>query len=157
MNRRKFLLAAGAVAGFPALPQSTAERPANEVRSAMRQFTSEPLDKLWFYDREMWPHYLTMLAAERFNRFHLAFGFGYDSLGQVADSYLLFAYPFLLAVPGYNVRATNLSDEERDRNLQTLRFISDQAAARGLEFELGLWMHGYSGRTARSRTTPSKG
>jgi hypothetical protein len=77
------------------------ERPANEVRSVMRQFTSEPLDKPWFYDREMWPQYLTMLAAERFNRFHLAFGFGYDSLQQVTDSYLLFAYPFLLAVPGY--------------------------------------------------------
>ena len=128
------------------------ERPANEVRSVMRQFTSEPLDKPWFYDREMWPHYLTMLAAERFNRFHLAFGFGYDSLRQVSDSYLLFAYPFLLAVPGYDVRATNLPDEERDRNLDTLRFISEQTAARGIEFELGLWMHGYqlgSGSHAR--------
>jgi hypothetical protein len=128
------------------------ERPANEVRSVMRQFTTEPLDKPWYYDREMWPHYLTMLAAERFNRFHLAFGFGYDSLQQVADSYLLFAYPFLLAVPGYSVRATNLPDEERDRNLETLRFISEQTAARGIEFELGIWMHGYqlgSGSHAR--------
>jgi hypothetical protein len=119
------------------------ERPANEVRSIMRQFTSEPLDKPWFYDREMWPHYLTMLATERFNRFHLAFGFGYDSLQQVTDSYLLFAYPFLLAVPGYDVRATNLPDAERDRNLETLRFISEQTVARGIDFELGIWMHGY--------------
>jgi hypothetical protein len=119
------------------------ERPANEVRSVMRQFTCEPLDKPWFYDREMWPQYLTMLAAERFNRFHLAFGFGYDSLQQVTDSYLLFAYPFLLDVPGYQVRATNLPDEERDRNLNTLRFISEETAARGIDFELGLWMHGY--------------
>jgi hypothetical protein len=119
------------------------ERPANEVRSVMRQFTSEPLDKPWYYGREMWPHYLTMLATERFNRFHLAFGFGYDSLQQVADSYLLFAYPFLIDVPGYRVRATNLPDEERDRNLAMLRFISEQTAARGMDFELGLWMHGY--------------
>ncbi|HEX3747373.1 MAG TPA: hypothetical protein VHW09_25730 [Bryobacteraceae bacterium] len=119
------------------------ERPANEVRSVMRQFTSEPLDKPWFYDREMWPHYLTMLATERFNRFHLAFGLGYDSLQQVTDSYLLFAYPFLLKVPGYDVRVTNLPDAERERNLETLRFISEQTAARGIDFELGLWMHGY--------------
>ena len=119
------------------------ERPANEVRSVMRQFTSEPLDKPWFYDREMWPHYLTMLATERFNRFHLAFGFGYDSLQQVADSYLLFAYPFLLDVPGYRVRVSHLPDEERARNLETLRFISEQTAARGIDFELGIWMHGY--------------
>jgi hypothetical protein len=128
------------------------ERPANEVRSIMRQFTSEPLDKPWFYDREMWPHYLTMLAAERFNRLHLAFGFGYDSLQQVADSYLLFPYPFLLAVPGYNVRASNLPDEERDRNLETLRFIGEQTVARGIEFELGIWMHGYQlGGNSRAR------
>jgi hypothetical protein len=133
--------------GFPVV-----ERPANEVRSVMRQFTSEPLDKPWFYDREMWQHYLTMLATERFNRFHLAFGFGYDSLGQVSDSYLLFAYPFLLGVPGYNVRASHLPDEERDRNLEALRFISEQTVARGIDFELGLWMHGYQlGEASRAR------
>ena len=45
------------------------ERPANAVRSVMRQFTSEVLDKPWFNDREMWPPYLTMLATQRFNRF----------------------------------------------------------------------------------------
>ena len=46
-------------------------------------------------------------------------------------------------VPGYNVRATNLPDAERDRNLEMLRFISEQTVARGMEFQLGLWMHGY--------------
>jgi len=119
------------------------ERPANTVRSVMRQFTSETLDKPWFYDREMWPRYLTMLATQRFNRFHLAFGLGYDSLKNIADSYFLFLYPFLLSVPGYGVRATNLSDAEHDRNLETLRFIGEQTVARGLAFQLGIWMHGY--------------
>ena len=128
----------GGEAQNPLLPgQPLVERPANEKRSVMRQFTSEPLDKLWFYDREMWPQYLTMLAGERFNRFHLAFGLGYDSLQRVEDSYLLFLYPFLLAVPGYNVRATNLPDAERDRNLEMLRFISEQTAARGIDFRTG--------------------
>ncbi|MEO8367947.1 MAG: hypothetical protein ABI806_01940 [Candidatus Solibacter sp.] len=122
---------------------SVADKPANGVRSVMRQFNSELLDKPWFYDREMWPAYLTMLAGNRFNRFHLAFGLGYDDLRQVTDSYLLFLYPFLLAVPGYDVRATNLPNAERDRNLETLRFISEQTVARGMEFELGIWMHGY--------------
>ncbi len=109
----------------------------------MRQFTSEALDKPWFHDRESWTHYLTMLATHRFNRLHLAFGLGYDSLQRVADSYFLFLYPFLLAVPGYDVRVTNLTDEERDRNLETLRFIGAETVARGLEFQLGIWMHGY--------------
>ena len=119
------------------------ENPANPVRSIMRQFVSEKLDKPWFYDRDMWPRYFAMLAAQRFNRFHLAFGLGYDMLKNVADSYFLFLYPFLLAVPGYDVRATGVSDAERDRNLETLRYISEQAVAAGIDFELGIWMHGY--------------
>ncbi|MGA1994250.1 MAG: hypothetical protein ABSH45_00600 [Bryobacteraceae bacterium] len=143
MNRRNFLLAAGALAGAPALPQSAAERPANAVRSVQRLFTSEVEDKPWFYDREMWPRYLAMLAENRFSRFNLSFGIGYDFLTGVTDAYFLFAYPFFLSLPGYNVRAVNLPDTERDRNLETLRFIGGETAAHGLEFQLGLWMHGY--------------
>jgi hypothetical protein len=125
------------------IPKPVAEQPANAVRSVMRQFTSEALDKPWFYDREGWQQYLTMLAANRFNRLHLGFGLGYDFLQQVADSYFLFLYPFLVKVPGYQVRVSNLPDAERDRNLDTLRFISEQTARRGLDFQLGVWMHGY--------------
>ena len=119
------------------------KRRSNQVRSVMRQFVSETLDKPWFYDRTMWPRYLSMLATQRFNRFHLAFGLGYDALKNVEDSYLLFLYPFLLAVPGYDVRATSLADAERDRNLATLRFICEETVACGLDFQLGVWMHGY--------------
>jgi hypothetical protein len=119
------------------------ESPATPVRSVMRQFTSELMDKPWFYDREQWPHYLNLLATERFNRFHLAFGLGYDMLNRVDDSYFLFFYPFVITVPGYKVRATNLPDSERGRNLEMLRFISEQTAARGIDFQLGVWMHGY--------------
>jgi hypothetical protein len=126
-----------------AFAQAAAGRPANPVRSVMRQFTSETLDLPWFRDRAMWPEYLAMLARARVNRLHLAFGLGYDSLQRVEDSYALFLYPFLLDVPGYHVRATNLPDAERDRNLETLRFISDEAVAHGIDFQLGVWMHGY--------------
>ena len=124
-------------------PQAVVEQPANVVRSVMRQFTSEIYDKPWFYDRAMWPQYFAMLAANRFNRINFTLGLGYDMLSKVADPYLVFAYPFLLAVPGYDVKVTNLSDAERDRNLAMLRFISEEAGAHGLHFELGLWMHGY--------------
>ncbi|HXY69748.1 MAG TPA: hypothetical protein VEH62_09885 [Gemmatimonadales bacterium] len=126
-----------------AFPRPVVERPANAVRSVMRQFTSEALDTPWLHDRESWTRYLVMLAAHRFNRVHLAFGLGYDSLRGVTDSYLLFAYPFLVAVPGSDVRVTGLPDADRERNLETLRFVSDAAAARGLDFQLGIWMHGY--------------
>ncbi|HSU56011.1 MAG TPA: hypothetical protein VLT36_18285 [Candidatus Dormibacteraeota bacterium] len=121
----------------------TVERPANHVRSIARAFVSDVEDKPWFADREMWPRYLTMLATHRFNRFNFTLGIGYDFLRDVTDAYFLFAYPFLLSVPGYEVRAAELPDAERDRNLEMLKFISEETVARGLKFQLGLWMHGY--------------
>src|ERR1019366_2423518 len=110
------------------LQSPLAERPANVIRSVTRLFTSDVEDKPWYNDREMWPPYLTMLAAQRFNRFNLSFGIGYD---------------FLRNVPGYKVRVPQLPDAERDRNLAMLKYISEQTVARGIEFQLGIWMHGY--------------
>ncbi len=119
------------------------EQPANEVRSITKLFTSNVEDSPWYNDTEMWPDYLTMLATQRFNRFNLAFGIGYDFLRHVTDAYFLFTYPFLLSVPGYNVRVPQLPDAERDKNLEMLRFISEQTVLHGMEFHIGLWMHGY--------------
>ena len=119
------------------------EKPANTIRSISRAFVSDVEDKPWFQDRAFWPPYLTMLAANRFNRFSLALGLGYDLPTGLRDCYLYFAYPFLLSVPGYNVRAVPLPDAERDLNLEMLRFISEETARRGLHFQLGLWTHAY--------------
>jgi hypothetical protein len=125
------------------LDRPIVEQPANRVRSVMRLFASDVEDKPWFNDRAFWPPYLSMLATQRFNRFHLALGLSYDFPRRVRDAYLYFAYPFLVDVPGYDVRVRGLPDDERDRNLAMLRFISEQAAARGLHFQLGLWTHAY--------------
>ena len=119
------------------------EVPSNVIRSLNKLFVSDIEDKPWFYDKEMWPKYLTMLATHRFNRFNLSLGIGYDFLQNVTDGYFLFAYPFLLNVPGYNVRVPQLPDSEREKNLEMIRFISGQTVARGLQFQLGIWMHGY--------------
>jgi hypothetical protein len=125
------------------LEKAMAEHPVNTVRSVTRLFTSDVEDKPWYNDREMWPEYLTMLAEQRFNRFNLTMGIGYDFIRHVTDAYFLFVYPFLLDVPRYDVRADGLPDAERDRNLEMLQFISEQTVARGMEFQLGIWMHGY--------------
>ena len=117
------------------------ERPANAIRSISRGFNSDVEDKSWYQDRDFWPSYLTMLAANRFNRFNLTLGLGYDFATGLRDTYFYFAYPFLLPVPGYDVRAVPLPDAERDLNLAMLKFISDEAARRGLQFQLGIWTH----------------
>ena len=113
------------------------------VRSVARAFVSDVEDKPWFNDRNFWPSYLSMLATQRFNRFNLTFGLAYDFTTDIRDCYFHFAYPFLLSVPGYDVRAVPLPDAERDRNLEMLRFISDETARRGLQFQLGLWTHAW--------------
>jgi hypothetical protein len=119
------------------------ERPANVIRSVSRGFNSDVEDKSWFQSKEFWLPYLTMLAANRFNRFNLTLGLGYDFATGLRDTYFYFAYPFLLSVPGYNVRAVPLPDAERDLNLEMLRFISDETARRGLHFQLGIWTHAF--------------
>jgi hypothetical protein len=115
------------------------ERPASRTRSIVRGFNSEVEDKVWFYDRDFWRHYLTMLVTSRVNRFSFTTGMGYNSAANISDGYFLFPYPFLVAVPGFEVRARGLPDEERSRNLAMLKFIGAECARRGLRFQLGIW------------------
>ena len=111
-----------------------------------RSFQSEVEDKPWFNDRSFWTEYLSMLAAERFNRFNLCLGLHYNSTpGGSPEVYLFFAYPFLVSLPEHSgVSARGLPAAERDANLQMLKFIGQECARRGLQFQLGLWSHAYA-------------
>ncbi|MBW7458427.1 hypothetical protein K0U00_30745, partial [Paenibacillus sepulcri] len=122
-----------------------AEKPAAPVRSINRLFVSEVEDKPWFYDKAFWLEYLTELATHRFNRLHLALGMGYDYGHDpgVKDNYFCFAYPYLLDLPGYDVKVKGLPQGEAERNLDMLRFISKEARLRGVHFQLGIWTHAY--------------
>jgi hypothetical protein len=131
------------------------EEPRNEVRSVARAFCSEIEDKAWYYDKDFWRGYLDLLAASRFNRFSFTLGIGYDFPRGVTGDYFHFPYPYLVDVPGYDVRVVRLANElgehnlapftadERKKNLQMLRFIAAETGARGLQFQLGLWTHAY--------------
>jgi hypothetical protein len=147
------------IAPMEALKVSTPiiEKPAVRIRSIYRTFTSDVEDLSWYNDREFWKHYLTELAKQRINRFSLTLGMGYNTPKAIKDSYFFFAYPFLVDVPGYDVYAVNLPDEERDRNLEMLKFISDETAARGMEFQLGLWSHGRDWPDSESVNYPIHG
>ncbi len=137
------------------LSNSVEEEPANQVRSVARAFCSELEDKPWYYDKDFWRRYLDLLVASRFNRFNFTFGIGYDFPRGVTGDYFHFPYPYLVDVPGYDVRVVRLGSEtgeqnlapftsdERQKNLQMLRFIAAETGARGLQFQLGLWTHAY--------------
>ena len=117
--------------------------PVNAVRSVARLFASERDDKPWLHDEGFWRRYLSMVVAQRFNRVNLMVGLGYNFPWHITDPYLYFAYPFLVDVPGSGVRVPQLPAEERERNLAMLRFISDEAVARGLDFQFGMWTHAF--------------
>lgn len=121
---------------------------ATPIRGIQRSFSSVDEDLPWFRSRAFWVEYLDWIAQARFNRFHLALGMQYN-FGETAgasDNYLCFAYPYLLDVPGWDVRAEGVSDEERDTNLEMLRFIAAETKRRGMSFQLGLWNHAYDQR-----------
>ncbi len=123
---------------------NTLEQPANEIRSVQRLFVSDVEDKGWYHDKSFWNAYLTMLAAQRFNRFSLTLGLGYDLPRSVLDSYFIFAYPFLLVrVPGYNVTVPGLPAGEPERNLEMLQWLGAETARRGLHFQLSLRSQAY--------------
>jgi hypothetical protein len=115
------------------------ESPASRTRSIIRHFSSEIEDKAWFYDHDYWRSYLTMLVTSRVNRLSFTMGMGYDSAIEVTDGYMVFPFPFFFTVPGYDVSARGLRNEEQARNLAMLKFISEQTTLRGLRFQVGIW------------------
>ncbi|HYZ60948.1 MAG TPA: hypothetical protein VE650_00725 [Acetobacteraceae bacterium] len=129
---------------FGALP--LVERAAVPIRSIARLFCSEAEDQSWFHDRQHWQAYLSMLATQRFNRFALTLGMGYNypyHNNYITDVYFYFPYPFLLDVPGYGIHVAELDPEERDANLAMLKYIGRETARRGLDFQLALWTQRY--------------
>jgi hypothetical protein len=120
-----------------------AEQTPNRVRCIARAFCSDIEDKSWYYDKEFWRTYLDSMITCRFNRFAFVFGFGYDFPKGVTGDYFHFPYPYLIDVPGYKVRVEPLEEGERERNLEMLQFIASETAARGLDFQLGIWTHAY--------------
>jgi hypothetical protein len=132
------------------------EKPANDIRSVCRLFCSEIEDLPWYYDKDFWRGYLDVLAASRFNRFNFSYGLAYDFPKGVTGDYLHFPYPYLVEVPGYDVKIVRLANEagennlppftaeEREKNLKALQFIAAETAARGLQFQLGIWTHAYA-------------
>lgn len=127
-------------------PMPQAEKPSARIRSMARLFCSEEEDLDWFHDRKHWRDYLSMLATNRFNRFSLTLGMGYNYPYHnpwIQDVYFYFPYPFLMQIDGYDVEVRELDPEERDRNLETLKYIAKEAARRGLDFQLALWTQSY--------------
>lgn len=112
--------------------QDRTERPVVPVRRLVLLLHNRDDEREWYYSKEFWYAYLGMLAANRWNGLNLVFSH--------QTPYLAPMYPFHVRVPEHpEVAARGITDAERDRNLEMLRFISQLATDRGLEFTLGIW------------------
>ncbi|MBI4889737.1 MAG: hypothetical protein HY821_03865 [Acidobacteria bacterium] len=108
--------------------------PATSLRGIRWFLHNADLEQSWYHDRDYWHSFFQMLARNRFNRFNLVFAH--------QTAYLAPPYPFLVNVPDFpQVRARGLSEHDRERNLSTLRFISQTATEYGIDFTLGVWEH----------------
>lgn len=116
--------------------------PATPMRGIRYFLHNEDLEKTWYYAKDYWDQYFALLARSRFNRFNLVFAH--------QTGYLAPPYPFWLALPEFpQIRAKNLSDAQRHRNLEMLQYISNAAAEHGLDFTLGVWEHNAQQRPHR--------
>ena len=68
-------------------------------------------------------------------------GLGYDGFAGFATPIFIFAYPFLVNVPGYDMRVAGFRDDERNPNLECSNSSASEADLRGLHFQLGIWTH----------------
>jgi hypothetical protein len=120
------------------------EEPATRVRSTLRAFSCEAIDKSWFYDKSAWIEYLSMLAYNRFTRFSLALGMAYNypyHRNMIRTSFLL-----PLPIPRCALRLRRQGgrppDEEREKNSRCSS-SSDGGSPPRMDFQLGLWTQRY--------------
>ncbi|HEV8145496.1 MAG TPA: hypothetical protein VGP79_03910 [Bryobacteraceae bacterium] len=108
--------------------------PSTAIRGIRYFVHNADLERDWYYSREYWDEYLSMLARNRFNRFNLVFAHQTD--------YLAPPYPFWVDLPEFpTIRAKNLTAEQRAKNLEMLQYISQAATDHGIDFTLGVWEH----------------
>ena len=135
--------AAGRIAAAPAgadpfspVPDA-AEQPTVRDRSLSVYVMNRAHWESRFYDERYWERYFDLLAASRFNRFLIVFG--YENGGFLAPP-----YPYFFDTPGYpDVHMVGLSREQQARNLAALNRLIELAHARGLGVSLGIWDHIY--------------
>jgi hypothetical protein len=91
------------------------------------------------FDERYWIRYFDLLASNRFNRFHIVFG--YENGGFLAP-----AYPYFFDTPGYSgVHMVGVTPDQQKKNLAALNRIIELGHDRGIAVSLGIWDHIYRG------------
>lgn len=128
--------------------KNRSESPSVPVRSMIVFLHNQDDERSWYYSQDYWEEYFGMLARNRWNVFNLVFSH--------QTPYLAPMYPFHVKVDAFpEVKAIGLSEEQREKNLEMLRFISSLAKERGLDFTLSVWQQIAWGIGTHTRTQRS--
>lgn len=119
--------------------QEMAEQPFVRDRSLSVYTMNRGYWESRFFDDRYWTRYFDLLAASRFNRFLIVFG--YENGGFLAPP-----YPYFFNTPGFrDVRMADLKPKQQRANLAALNRLIDLAHERGIAVSLGIWDHIYRG------------
>jgi hypothetical protein len=115
------------------------EQPAVRDRSLSVYTMNRAYWESRFYDERYWERYFDLLAASRFKR--LLIIFGYENGGFLAP-----CHPYFFDTPGFDsVRMNDLTPEQQRRNLAALNRLIELAHDRGIKVSLGIWDHIFRG------------
>ena len=115
------------------------ERPAIRDRALSAYTMNRAQWESRFYDEAYWRRYFDLLAADRFNRFIIVFG--YENGGFLAPP-----YPYFFDTPGYpQVQMVGITAKQQRRNLAALNRLIEVAHQRGIDITVGIWDHIYRG------------
>jgi len=120
--------------------RSVSERPFLRERGVAIFAMNRAYFESHLLDERYWVRYFDMLAADRFNR--LVLTFGYEDGGYMAPF-----YPYFFGVEGFpEVHVVGLTPEQQVRNFRALKVLIRLAAERGIRVKPGIWEHIYRGR-----------
>ena len=118
---------------------TVSEKPYTKDRGVCMYIMNRQYWESRFYDEAFWKRYFDMLAADRFNKFRLVFG--YENAG-----FLVPVYPYFFNTPGFpDVHMTDLTPEQQQKNTAMLNRVIELAHERGIAFAVGIWDHIYRG------------
>lgn len=110
----------------------TTESPDNDFRGIFTFLHNKDCDSPWFHSKDHWREYFDLLAKSRYNSFNLVMAH--------QTHYLAPPFPFFAQIDEHpEVTVPGLSEEQRQSNLEMLRYISTLAERRGIDFVIGVW------------------
>ena len=118
--------------GRPEKIGAFAKTPYVKIRGLYKFLHNADCERPWFYSRAYWTRLFDSMARDRYNSYNLVVSHQTSYLAPIFAHFLdMSEFP--------EVRATNITKEEIQENGEMLRFISHQAAARGINFIIGIW------------------